>query len=268
MIPDCSAIVTGTAPPARGRRASREWIVADPRNSPACAGTTVRAVNTEPVGREQPRLRGDDTIQNSVDRVKTGTAPPARGRPDGFGLLTVLHGNSPACAGTTTGRASVSKADGEQPRLRGDDCVSPSDTRMRAGTAPPARGRHVGGAAPYGVRGNSPACAGTTNDRCAGSRASPEQPRLRGDDIPLGKSVAVVPGTAPPARGRRHHPNQRRRPDGNSPACAGTTSPTPRSSSTRTEQPRLRGDDYSHFTRDGGCTGTAPPARGRRRRRR
>ncbi len=76
-----------------------------------------------------------------------------------------------------------------------------------------------------------------------------------------------TPGTAPRARGRLVHHEPHVHSAGNSPACAGTTatgSPTPAASS---EQPRVRGDDMFGIFLSISIFGTAPRARGRRRRR-
>jgi integrase/recombinase XerC len=50
-----------------------------------------------------------------------GTPPPARGRPPGDLLMLDETGNTPACAGTTTGPGPAPPGLLEHPRLRGDD---------------------------------------------------------------------------------------------------------------------------------------------------
>ena len=173
-----------------------------------------------------------------------GTAPQARGRRRG--------------RRTRRGRAR------EQPRRRGDDYVLLAMSSSTRGTAPQARGRPVHLLHRHASSRNSPAGAGTTR-RGGGRRCRPrEQPRRRGDDLPVARATGPTGGTAPQARGRRISSRTRACSSRNSPAGAGTT-PGPGSAITacRPEQPRRRGDDVDFPSASQSKTGTAPQARGR-----
>ena len=156
-------------------------------------------------------------------RSRDGTAPQARGRPQGGVVVAVDDGNSPAGAGTTSSPTPPAAPPREQPRRRGDDTIRTSEHHADFGTAPQARGRrgHLVGQLDHG--GNSPAGAGTTSSVTRMPSTSTEQPRRRGDDSIRRSTVAVVLGTAPQARGRRAWGGFARGWPGNSPAGAGTT---------------------------------------------
>src|SRR5690606_13772638 len=70
-------------------------------------------------------------------------------------------------------------------------------------------------------------------------------------------------GTPPRARGRRRPDHQGPEHRGNTPACAGTTSPGPALRCRRSEHPRVRGDDTRSSRRVSPAGGTPPRARGR-----
>ena len=91
------------------------------------------------------------------------------------------------------------------------------------GNNPACAGTTRGDQVPDGDEPEQPVCAGTTTRRPMSSRSTREQPRVRGDDGLVGPLDGGHEGTAPRARGRRRLPIPRPGPEGNSPACAGTT---------------------------------------------
>ena len=111
-------------------------------------------------------------------------------------------------------------------------------------TPPLARGRRNAAVPAEGKVGNTPACAGKTMADLAKIRVLWKHPRLRGED---GAWILACVGqleTPPLARGRQTAVIVRVRHDGNTPACAGKTSPrTPRFTCSRRKHPRLRGED-------------------------
>lgn len=91
----------------------------------------------------------------------------------------------------------------------------------------------------------SPACAGTTLDE-------------------LRYRIALT-GTPPRVRGRRYPAGRPGLCDRNTPACAGTTQRSWRTSPRGREHPRVRGDDWFLRNQGGAHPGTPPRARGRLR---
>ena len=238
----------------------------------SCAGTAPltrgRRGLIPPVGHrqgEQPRSRGDDARGGDGTVCDDGTAPLTRGRL-GVGAGELAHpGNSPAHAGTTTGRPGPGRWGREQPRSRGDDSRKVSVTGVSWGTAPLTRGRQPVAEFPLGPRGNSPAHAGTTCARPCARTEAREQPRSRGDDDVALEVDAHGRGTAQLTRGRLTTICVNRLLQRNSPAHAGTTTPRNRRASAAREQPRSRGDDDDPTNATPLPAGTAPLTRGRPR---
>ncbi len=257
--------VTGTPPQARGRPLHGGANAAESRNTPASAGTTAPQRGSGPCAREHPRKRGDDTREDSLAGLFTGTPPQARGRRANGVHGGAERGNTPASAGTTTSSGMRSRVTQEHPRKRGDDGITHDVERGALGTPPQARGRQL--IRQHGVlaRRNTPASAGTTRMRPPTDRPTAEHPRKRGDDDGAPRSDDVHAGTPPQARGRRADGRPRRRLHGNTPASAGTTPRCSPRTTTPTEHPRKRGDDLAGARGEPRAGGTPPQARGRLR---
>ena len=133
----------------------------------------------------------------------------------------------------------------EHPRVRGDHPSASARSILTVGTPPRARG--------------SP---GLHRPDDGGDG---EHPRVRGDHAARPSRIRAATGTPPRARGslrgRDHDPAR----GGNTPACAGITSSRSRTSESRTEHPRVRGDHGWELTRNDGVGGTPPRARGSQR---
>ena len=254
----------GTPPRARGRPGVATGHPHTGRNTPACAGTTRRSAGGGGSRTEHPRVRGDDGMADYLLAGDGGTPPRARGRLE----VTLEHmdgpRNTPACAGTTASAARSARSRWEHPRVRGDDNKIAVYLRWYQGTPPRARGRlrlELG----HGVaERNTPACAGTTVSNRAGASGSGEHPRVRGDDQRGDLLAKVDRGTPPRARGRHNECGNARASVGNTPACAGTTGPSPSTPPRPWEHPRVRGDDKPPKPPVGWAAGTPPRARGRR----
>jgi hypothetical protein len=166
----------------------------------------------------------------------------------------------------------------------GDDGSLSTGPPSLTGSAPRVRGRMRRIDPPAGLERTSPACAGTTPRLTRACRSAWDQPRVSGDDrraaCPPGPVAGPVrmrgddrrpdgtpifyTGPAPHARGRPNertwHHNRCR----TSPACAGTTRPSPARQASRADQPRMRGDDRLLLNPLRRSLGPAPHARGRR----
>src|SRR5690606_31090782 len=116
-----------------------------------------------------------------------------------------------------------------------------------------------------GGTGSSPACAGTTLTRLRILPSSPDQPRMRGDDLQGGVAGKEYAGSAPHARGRPNSGSAPPRRAWISPACAGTTLHLLQRQGGRRDQPRMRGDDMHRDGTPEVRHGSAPHARGRQR---
>ena len=232
-------------------------------NTPACAGKTWGEQPVQPLPREHPRVRGEDTHDERFLSVGLGTPPRARGRPSREREAEVLAGNTPACAGKTLGSRPHQTSDREHPRVRGEDSSAAQPSADRTGTPPRARGRPNTPSLGLGDAGNTPACAGKT--ACFGRwlLMLREHPRVRGEDDPFLVRRSIRSGTPPRARGRHHGLPAAHLPYGNTPACAGKTWNVAQHWSPTWEHPRVRGEDVPGWFATPSRQGTPPRARGR-----
>ena len=153
----------GTSPHARGPLSRIRARQRRAGNIPACAGTTGSIGIPINSRGEHPRMRGDHpiTVRSTVE--PTGTSPHARGPLIVWVIFRRCAGNIPACAGTTLSAASFAAYDREHPRMRGDHPFTSASCRGRLGTSPHARGPRLRSRNEIRLRGNIPACAGTTS---------------------------------------------------------------------------------------------------------
>src|SRR5690606_19461773 len=150
----------------------------------------------------------------------------------------------------------------EHPRLGGEDHVDQRQKPNGYGTPPRRRGGRVEGAAGGGHRRYTPASAGRTSAGARGRDHPPEHPRVGGEDPSTARTSPLMTGTPPRRRGGRHGAPDVVPVPRNTPASAGRTSASPRSTPARTEHPRVGGEDTTTVTVAPGMAGTPPRRRG------
>ena len=127
--------------------------------------------------------------------------------------------------------------------MRGEDTVRRFAPYFRRGSPPHARGRPtVSESVVHGI-GITPACAGKTFRLCVSPTATPDHPRMRGEDTKPTSAELNKLGSPPHARGRLGPPfglgAQRRI----TPACAGKTRGYNFVLRVASDHPRMRGED-------------------------
>ena len=110
---------------------------------------------------------------------------------------------------------------------------------------------------------NTPACAGKTIGGLQAENRGQKHPRLRGEDVNSWPRRKPGPETPPLARGRLHAPSAAKSGLGNTPACAGKTSPACSKQCRSQKHPRLRGEDRQNIVGVKIGSETPPLARGR-----
>ena len=142
----------------------------------------------------------------------------------------------------------------------------PRDARssgsVTGGSPPRARGPHVAGRGPARLSGITPACAGTASSTPHRARSIRDHPRVRGDRSCFHPRYSTMQGSPPRARGPQQVQQRVSGGRGITPACAGTASPTPPSSPTSTDHPRVRGDRVVDAAEAAQDQGSPPRARG------
>ena len=130
------------------------------------------------------------------------------------------------------------------------------------GLPPLARGALDAVRAGIRADGPTPACAGSTMPHHGSTLRYRAYPRLRGEHLGGPVAQASAHGLPPLARGARPASQRRRNAVGPTPACAGSTATTSRSTTSCWAYPRLRGEHVNEFITDAARTGLPPLARG------
>ncbi len=230
--------------------------------------------------RDHPRVRGEQRWLDGVSTVNRGSPPCARGTVHGGVAVEEPLGSpprargtevgpprcfaggriTPACAGNRTPQHLWGRCSRDRPRVRGEQHPPLTITGSVAGSPPRAQGTD----APVGHGdvdvGTTPACAGNRGRRttfrrritpaCAGNSvgrrprcsATPDHPRVRGEQ---GGELA-----------------DRRVRDGITPACAGNRTACTRGRRTPADHPRVRGEQLPGVRPQHPAAGSPPRARG------
>ena len=207
-------------------------------------------------------MRGEYSISYSHFPVLSGSPPLARGvQPQGCNL-TELPGITPACAGSTGFALPILTFVWDHPRLRGEYVDCTGRKQQLWGSPPLARGvRNVVRQWRHAI-GITPACAGSTGAyRCA-MRQYRDHPRLRGEYLPMNRTLPDYQGSPPLARGVHQTGYTVGTLPGITPACAGSTQPLRLNRLPRRDHPRLRGEYIPLNLFRLFCLGSPPLARG------
>ena len=168
---------------------------------PACAGNTFRRGFRWTMRRDHPRMRGEHLGSAPHRLWGLGSSPHARGTRVFGGVVVVVLGIIPACAGNTRRGLWNMLAARDHPRMRGEHVVERRSRRGFKGSSPHARGTLVGGFIRFCVGGIIPACAGNTNHATASPSSWRDHPRMRGEHQHSNRRSPVWAGSSPHARG-------------------------------------------------------------------
>ncbi len=131
----------------------------------------------------------------------------------------------------------------DHPRVGGENGVDGGASRMLGGPPPRRRGERRAARDRLVGRRTTPASAGRTGERESGHGQAPDHPRVGGENGP-GRGAVLVEGGPPPRR-RGEHPEQPCRPGHRrtTPASAGRTVSSTRSTSVGADHPRVGGEN-------------------------
>ncbi len=131
--------------------------------TPAYAGTTNCVVSVVIPTWDHPRLCGDHALGQITAIENEGSPPLMRGPLRRCLDFYTVQRITPAYAGTTHPRKSVFPRTWDHPRLCGDHDIADLKTDVVAGSPPLMRGPRMLPRGPSGIKGITPAYAGTTN---------------------------------------------------------------------------------------------------------
>ena len=263
VVAPIAGTVVGSPPRARGRRVGPAGRGVPRGLTPACAGTSHRQRFAWCATGAHPRVRGDVDFGSAGSIASLGSPPRARGRRIADPPAELDRGLTPACAGTSGAHRRDTGARWAHPRVRGDVVGDGEQKRLGEGSPPRARGRRRAGSWIQRARGLTPACAGTSDGSRDVSRGVRAHPRVRGDVRPWRARWRAPAGSPPRARGRPYPRRGNPGDHGLTPACAGTSSPTPTLGGPTRAHPRVRGDVPPAHRDQAPESGSPPRARGR-----
>ena len=190
----------GSPPHARGRPCSYDVPFYRLGITPACAGKTILAWGCLGLNRDHPRMRGEDVFRRFTMLFQEGSPPHARGRRSSRYSSARRVRITPACAGKTRFRGGGRCRGTDHPRMRGEDTSPSGQNGRRIGSPPHARGRLSRSARSAAGSWIPPACAGKTPRQRREGYASPDHPRMRGEDAAelrfVGVRLRITPACA------------------------------------------------------------------------
>ncbi len=230
---------------------------------PRVRGGQPRVLGSPCRGSDHPRVCGEHADRSGATALTGGSSPRVRGGHGRAGRESPAERITPACAGTTPKRPTMSDSrtdhprvcgttpeeivpaigEADHPRVCGDDPGQPVPHQNGSGSPPRVRGRLLGhprGDVPPRI---TPACAGTTYIRLRRPRRPSDHPRVCGDDVLPAAPVTQSSGSPPRVRGRLGGRRDLLPALRITPACAGTTTLTPPGSWSAPDHPRVCGDD-------------------------
>ena len=123
----------GSPPRVRGKVSAGGRDARQPGITSACAGKRSSCASTRLVARDHPRVCGEKRPCRARKMQGAGSPPRVRGKAPAGPARTACTGITPACAGKSVSRHSLSTStSGSPPRVRGKDTSSnPVQNRVR-----------------------------------------------------------------------------------------------------------------------------------------
>ena len=196
-----STLILGSPPLARGILKTLTVDINGNGITPACAGNTIPDLSRPSKNGDHPRLRGEYIFSERGIATSTGSPPLARGIQRKSVFNYERAGITPACAGNTTSSLKKTAIPWDHPRLRGEYMLPSSETYVRLGSPPLARGIQRSRMIPRLKIRITPACAGNTKHIHLNMRHMRDHPRLRGEYMLPSSETYVRLGSPPLARG-------------------------------------------------------------------
>ena len=174
----------GSSPRVRGTRSTDTSITSRSGIIPACAGNTPASHRSTSSARDHPRMCGEHSKATMYGISSTGSSPHVRGTQSVEGVLHVLGGIIPACAGNTNRPSVFGEIPRDHPRMCGEHIHHHRQRRHHSGSSPHVRGTQVRWSSDHAHRGIIPACAGNTAGGMPLMLALRDHPRMCGEHIP------------------------------------------------------------------------------------
>ena len=229
---------------------------------PACAGNTSKPCAGSSYFAVHPRVCGEhQDIINTNYRI-SGSSPRVRGTQRRWRVYARLRRFIPACAGNTEATVSYDLPEPVHPRVCGEHKQGDPVPGSFLGSSPRVRGTPRTPDACAGRRRFIPACAGNTLNCLATPNTRSVHPRVCGEHRDEPVSGRCFHGSSPRVRGTQTTFQMVKLKNRFIPACAGNTTPSGTTSSSKAVHPRVCGEHWNILSSGRGKLGSSPRVRG------
>ena len=191
----------GSPPRVRGtgRRSMNRGRIS--RITPACAGNRCTFETLRDLGKDHPRVCGEQSAQERITERGEGSPPRVRGT-GSLGLSSATGFRiTPACAGNRGCRFPPGRFEWDHPRVCGEQPFQDQPSRYVPGSPPRVRGTVQRSKALILRQWITPACAGNSGYHPVQDIPGGDHPRVCGEQISLVKVVCGLLGSPPRVRG-------------------------------------------------------------------
>ena len=199
----------------------------------------------------------------SFSRWTPGSPPHVRGKAAEGSVECLSEGITPACAGKSSGPASVRRWCWDHPRVCGEKISRIYFWVVVSGSPPRVRGK-AGAPAPV-PRGPriTPACAGKRSALSQIGVGRRDHPRMCGEKAAASAAGSPLSGSPPHVRGKGVGGAGPALCAGITPACAGKSTRSPSFIVVKRDHPRVCGEKFQNLMGQNDSTGSPPRVRGK-----
>ena len=213
--------VMGSPPRMRGKAVAIFRQLHHGRITPAYAGKRDSIPQQSSLRRDHPRVCGEKEARAWPKEQVWGSPPRMRGKARGAGVLDVVRGITPACAGKSSHPCRQKSKTRDHPRVCGEKQRTLAVQDEPQGSPPRVRGKVWRSPAAPGTQGITPACAGKRRPVPSPRSTRQDHPRVCGEKPPKGCGLNLILGSPPRVRGKAAAARAGLVAVGITPACAG-----------------------------------------------
>ena len=234
--------IGGSPPRVRGTESFVDQSPPEIRITPACAGNSLNNQRNYYLSPDHPRVCGEQWNPPSIMQLNAGSPPRVRGTVCEYISRPFSSRITPACAGNSCFPSPQSITLTDHPRVCGEQIGNSCKLYPTGGSPPRVRGTVALSISLFGSTRITPACAGNSFEPRAIAWYHGDHPRVCGEQLFFSWLSSFVRGSPPRVRGTVFES-----PGGGgikriTPACAGNSERVPPWQFSKTDHPRVCGE--------------------------
>ena len=253
----------GSPPQVRGKLHSLLLTAFLQRITPAGAGKTYLKISFLSVLQDHPRRCGENSLNSSSCRRRSGSPPQVRGKQRRSGYDTEQSRITPAGAGKTRNSRRTQIMHWDHPRRCGENHPRTKSRECILGSPPQVRGKLEDALNSGSLVGITPAGAGKTLEQTRGKARDRDHPRRCGENSNSYNLHDVAWGSPPQVRGKPERADRNAVWCGITPAGAGKTVAVRMESIRLWDHPRRCGENLQQRLQQRLRLGSPPQVRGK-----